>query len=307
MMRPASLLLFACIAGGGVLVFLDRMGDRAAYAAAEEFLKDNPQVRDVFGPNPEMRRTGGAVLGGQVLNWSGKLTGNGVDAVVRVGMNRPTPDDAWRPTRARYRIANGEWRSLHAREGEPPSPAAAVDTKSIVEEQAWRYLRAAQRPHAPTAQNPIPALDHPIHGVVVNLSREVGLNTALVYADSAGALLGNDLLRTYALAVAYKAVDSASVGAELIRRWLERNGDDSQGWTALARLYHDAGAYSSAINATYRATAANPSNGEALVSRGLTYFKAGDRSRSLEAYARACELHSVLGCEMERSLRNSRE
>ena len=301
------LVVLAILLGGASLVWIDRKGDRDAYAAAEAFLQGNLRVREVFGPNPEVVRTGGSVLGSQVLNWNGTITGNGVEAVVRVGMNRPTQDTLWTATRAAYKTAEGEWQPMHERQPPPSPPAAPENAESVVAERAWRFLRGARSPRLPTPGDPIPVLDHPVHGHVRSLSREVGLEAALVFADSAARILHNDLLKSYARAAAYQAAGSAGVGAELMKQWIQRNGSDSQAWTGLARLYYDAGAYLQAIDATHNAVAANPTNGEALVTAGLTYFKLRDRSRALESYRRACELQSTAGCELERSLRNSRE
>ena len=302
-----SLLLFMLVAilGGGALIGLDRLGDRRAYEAAERHLLDSERIRLIFGEEAVAERTGGSVMAGKVLNWNGNIRGAGYIAKARVGMNRQSTDESWRTTRAGFQLPGSDWVDAYAPSA-VSEPAPRSTEPSIVEQRAWRFLSTGTAAPAPSPGNPVPVLHHPLPGHVRSLVRAGSAELAFTFADSAGRVIGDDLLRTWAIAVAFEETGQPLRGAELMRDWIDTHPPNSQAWSGIARLYQDATWYPHAVEATSRAIAIDSTNGDAFLFQGLAYFNLGERQSALDSYRQACRRQDVLGCEMERSLAASR-
>jgi tetratricopeptide (TPR) repeat protein len=278
---------------------MDQVGDRNAYQAAEQHLRQGAEVRRVFGANAALERTGGSVMAGQVVNWNGIVRGNGLEAKAAVGMHRKAGADSWTATRAKFQLAGEGWRDAYI-----PVYAATPSQQAIAKpasnafwlERGWRLL---ERFSKPSPREYLRSGSHPLITHTLEIARLPGADAALLFADSAGRLFNDDLLAAYAgaRALAY-VLERPADATTRMQRYVGTHPSISDGWAGLAEMHHKSEDYRAALRAAERAIALDTRNEYAYLVRGLAFFKMSDWQQALPNFERACELNSSYGCQL---------
>ena len=278
-LRGPALLGIAGVVGAGLLVALDRLGDREAWEAAETYLRQAEGVLEVTGPEPAVAREGGAVVGGELATWRGWVRSGGRGWAARVILNRG--GGTWSVRDARLHV-EGEWRHLvvavDSLRGEPgPLPPITGDG-------------------TPTREVPLPVLIHPFVLTVADIARAEGVPRAVAVADSVARQHPTALAPVVAATQLLGTRDDAAAAADRMYGWIRRNPGQVQAIVLYSRYLYRAGRHEEAHRAGDWAVRTGPANGQAYYERAQAARRLWGRERSWRDYAKACELGLPHAC-----------